>query len=401
MIRARTLSQKQWVTIGIAYAGFIMLGLPGGLLNVAWSPYIRNTFELALDELGTLLISTTIGYFLASFFSGRLVGRFGVGALLVAGTLLGAGGLAGYVLAPGWPVMVAFGLLVGVSSGALDGGLNIYFAAVYGPRLMNWLHASFGIGATLGPLLMTGVINAGLGWRWGYAVAAAASLMLAAAFFATRDRWWVAPPASASSAPQRRVTARETLQLPAVWVGIALFLAYTGVEMTTGQWTFPLFTEARGVPPEIAGPWVSVFWGSFTIGRLLFGAFAHRIAVERVIRACLAGTIIGTLLLTWNPSNGIGLLGLAAIGFALAPVFPLLVTNTQQRMGPRHAANAIGFQIGSASLGIALLPALAGVLAQRLGLEVIGPFLLVMALLTFALYEISLRLRADDAGRAG
>ena len=42
---------------------------------------------------------------------------------------------------------------------------------------MSWLHASYGVGATLGPLLMTTVLASGLGWRWGYAIIA---LLLAA-----------------------------------------------------------------------------------------------------------------------------------------------------------------------------------------------------------------------------
>ena len=55
-----------------------------------------------------------------------------------------------FATGPTWPVLVLCGLLVGTGGGILDGGMNIYFAANHGPRLMNWLHASFGIGATLG-----------------------------------------------------------------------------------------------------------------------------------------------------------------------------------------------------------------------------------------------------------
>ena len=65
-------------------------------------------------------------------------------------------------------------------------------------------------------------------------------------------------------------------------------------------------------------------------------------------------------------------------------------------MGPRHAANTIGIQISAGSLGGAVLPALAGFLAQQISLEII-PVLLVVSLLSLlALYLLSIR-----AKRAG
>jgi hypothetical protein len=47
----------------------------------------------------------------------------------------------------------------------------------------------------------------------------------------------------------------------------------------------------------------------------------------------------------------------------------------------------IGFQVGAASLGGALIPGLAGVLADRFSLEIVGPFLLVAAIAMVALHE--------------
>jgi fucose permease len=53
-----------------------------------------------------------------------------------------------------------------------------------------------------------------------------------------------------------------------------------------------------------------------------------------------------------------------------------------------HTANGVGLQIAAAVLGASLLPALLGMLAHRLGLEVIGPGLFVVALLLLTLYEV-------------
>ena len=55
---------------------------------------------------------------------------------------------------------------------------------------------------------------------------------------------------------------------------------------------------------------------------------------------------------------------------------------------------AIGYQITAVKLGLAAVPALGGVLAERLGAASIAPFLLVVAVIMFALHEASLAHRS-------
>lgn len=60
----------------LAFLAYVSLGLPDGLLGVAW-PSMRRDFSLPFDSLGALFVTTTIGYLLSSFFAGRLTARFG------------------------------------------------------------------------------------------------------------------------------------------------------------------------------------------------------------------------------------------------------------------------------------------------------------------------------------
>src|SRR3954447_19299943 len=211
----------------LAYAGFIALGLSNSVMGVAW-PSIRNTFGLPLDALGVLLIGNTTGYMLASAVSGRLMALLNVGTLLAGGCGLGAGAMLATSAAPAWPVLVVLGFAAGLSGGAIDGSLNAYAAAHFSPRAMNWLHACFGIGATLGPAIMTAVIVHGLSWRVGYFIVGALQLTLALYFIFTRQSWRDPAPSVADSEPVRGALLAATLRLPMTWLGITLFFAYTG-----------------------------------------------------------------------------------------------------------------------------------------------------------------------------
>ncbi|MFN2272291.1 MAG: MFS transporter [Anaerolineae bacterium] len=387
--------KSKGLLVGIAYFSFIGMGLPGAMLGVAW-PSIRGTFDLPLDAVGMLLVTEMIGYLVASFYSGPLISKVGIGKLLLTSVALRLVGLFGYSLSPAWWIIVLLGLVTGLGGGVLDAGLNTYFATNHSANLMNWLHACFGIGATLGPVVMRAVLSGGWSWRFGFAIVGLLHVLYTIGFAATLNRWALKSSGVEDDVETRDVRARsmrsiDTLKLPLVWIGVVLFFLFTGVENTTGQWAYTLFTEARSVNPDVAGFWASAYWGSLTVGRIIFGLVTDRLGVTRSLRLVMIGAMCGAILIWGNFTGWLSFVGLALMGFSVSPLFPLSISATPGRVGAEHAANAIGFQIASGGLGFSLLPALAGVLAENVGLEVIGPFLLVAAGVMFLLHEVSVR----------
>ncbi len=317
----------------LSYVAFVFLGLDQ-LLGVAW-PFIRRDFVLEQDAMGAALLSGTLGYMFASFASGRLMTRLGVGSALLLSTLVKLLALVSLGAAPAWWVFVGIGFLSGAGSGVVDAGLNTYIAAHYGPRQLNWLHACFGLGATVAPLIITQVFNWGLSWRWSYVVIGLLQGVMVAAFVATRNQWkpLIRPESAGPATPARRVSYRETLRLPLVWLGIALFFVYTGTEGAAGNWSYTLFYESRGVAASVAGLWVSIYWAALTVGRVVLGLVIEQIGARLTLRLCMIGTIIGALLITQRAVDWLSFLGLALVGFALAPIFPTLIAETPGRRG--------------------------------------------------------------------
>jgi fucose permease len=399
MQRTPTSHPPRALLVAIAFLSYVAIGLPGGVLGVAW-PSIRASFALSLDAIGALFLAHTAGYLISGYSNGWLVSRLGIGRFMTLSGVVGGLGILGYVLSPGWGAMVLCGLVAGLGTGGIDAGMNTYFAANHSPSLMNWLHACFGLGAALGPTITTAVLGSGNSWRWSYVVAAA-SLGLTALCFALTGRAWrlqVEPPGKSTAAGigsfPEHTRALDTLRLPAAWLGIVLFFVFTGLESSGGQWPYTLFTEARSIEPAVAGFWVSAYWASLTAGRILFGIAASRVGIVTLLRVAMLGSVCGAALIWWNSTDiRASFLGLALLGFALAPIFPLSISNTPRQIGARHAPNAIGFQVAAASLGIAALPGLAGFLAERRGLEIIGPFLLALAVIMLVLHEAFVHLR--------
>ena len=364
---------------------------------------MRASFHLPLEALGALLIARMVGGLLTSLNSGRLIAALGMGRSLAIGMALYTGSILGYALAPVWWAIVLCGFVGGLGSGVVGASINTYFATRHGPSLMVWLHACFGLGNTLGPAIATLLLVGGLPWRWIYGLISALFVLLLAGYLLTRRQWQISASGSAPSqvgATQAGVTlagTRETLRVPAVWMGITLFFVFTGLQVTGGQWSYTLFTEGRSIAPAVAGMWVSIYWGSLTVGRILVGFAARYVRTVPLLRLAVAGATAGAALVWWHPSAWASFLGLALMGLAQAPMYPLSLSETPERVGVQHAANAIGFQSAGSSLGWSFVPSLVGRVAANQGLEVIGPFMVALGVLTMILREVYVRQKAETA----
>lgn len=378
----------------LAYVAFIALGMPDGLLGVAW-PSIRAHFSVPLDSLGVLLAASVAGYMTSSFFSGPLVTRLGVGKVLSLSCALTGLALLGYTLVPAWWMMTALGMFAGLGAGAIDAGLNTYAAAHFSEGVMQWLHASWGIGITLGPIIMTFGLTTWNAWQFGYQAVSAFQFLLAIGFALTLGMWQLQTKPAHSESPKKltdyKTPLGETLRQPQVWMSIGLFFLYVGGEAALGTWVYTLLTESRGIAPAVAGFWTGSYWATFTVGRILAGLFARRAGVNLLVNGGLTGALLGSVLLVWNPSPAMNLLAVALIGFSIAPIFPAMMSGTSKRVGEHFAANTIGMQMAATGLGTAVIPGLMGVFARQVSLEVIPWCLLAVYGGLLGLYLLTLR----------
>jgi fucose permease len=282
----------------------------------------------------------------------------------------------------------------------LDSGINTFVSARYSTGQLNWLHAFFGVGSFIGPSVVIFWVNtAELSWRYSYGLVAFLQLALLTLLLATRSRWTIpddddtsekipSPPSIPTAAPNTPML--ETMMIPIVFLSVLFFFLYGGAEVGTPQLGTSLFVDSRNVKESTASLWITIYWVSFTLGRMFFGIIANRMKIVMMMRLTLIGATLGSLMLTANTSDTITVLGLIIMGVAFAPMFATVITVTTRQLNKRHAANAIGIQIGFAGLGIAFLPGLAGVLADSIDLEIIGPFITINIIIMFAVYELML-----------
>lgn len=366
--------------IAVLIYAFVLLGMPGSALGVAW-PAVADDLGRTLGDLGIITLAMGLAYGGVSMASGRLTSRFPASKLLLAAALSAAVSLAVFAIADNWILIVAAAVPLGMSGGAIDSIGNGFVAVKEDSSVMGFIHAAFGFGSMVAPLVITGLVAIGLSWRVGFAAFALLELVLAVGFLIVGTT--IRMPMEGNSAKPHRTGSRSLLGL-SVWT----FFIYAGTEGSTGFWAFTLLTEGQGISDEVAGLAVAGHWGALFASRLLLGIVGDRVEPNRTVTIAAAGIVVGLGLMWWNPSSVASIFGLILAGFANGPVFPLEVVLTARRFGEEYTPWAVGYQLSAATISIAIVPAIIGLAVNRNGALVIGAMLTVLALIMFASVEV-------------
>jgi fucose permease len=382
----------RFVRVGLSFAGLVLVGLGAGATGVL-VPYQLADYRISKVLLGLLFFAFSGGYVLSGLANGALIRWLGTRGQLVLGCSVYLVTAFGIGLHPSFPLLAVGSVAFGFGTGILDAGLNAYVATLPNhTSLLNYLHAFFGVGALLGPLLAGEIVDhRRLPWQDTYLVLGAVSAPLLIGFAVVLPRR-VSVPLSSGAA------LRPALRRPEVWLAATFLVLYVGVEVTVGNWGYSLLTLGQGREGLLASRVVSGYWLGLTVGRFLINAIASRLGVslQRMMYGCLAGVIAATLLTWWGPNAAVGALGFGLMGFFLGPMFPTTIAVTPRLLPGRLVATAIGLLVGASVIGGAFFPWLAGALAQGLGLRSLLPYLLVLAMLqTVGWWSIARRLRDE------
>jgi fucose permease len=374
--------------LALIYLAFISLGLPDGVVGVAW-PAMRVALGQPIEAAGLITLVVTGCSALSGFASGFVLKRLSAGVVVMLSGWLTGLALLGIAFAPSFAVLLLLAVPLGLGAGAVDAAMNHFVARHYSSRHMNWLHGCWGVGATIGPLIMGAALASASGWRFGYQAIGGLQMMLALAFLLTLHLWQLAPTVDPTAHENTHGPARKPLRQLAVWLAPAQFLLYAAVEVGTSLWAATVLIEQRGRPASTAGLWVSGFFGAIMLGRFATGLVSQRLGNRRLVRYGLMLAIAGAVIFSANLSPAwMSLVGLVLLGLGCAPIYPSLMHEAARRFEPDLAARVIGRQVGSAYIGCMVLPAALGLMGATWGLWLIMPAIATFAILLLWLSEL-------------
>jgi fucose permease len=253
---------------------------------------------------------------------------------------------------------------------------------------MNWLHACWGLGASIGPLIMGQYLAANASWRLGYATIAAIQGVLALVLLGTIGMWRVAVPHGQGDRSEQAAHSSllRTLGLPRAKAAVVVFVAYCALEGSTMLWSSTFLVHVRGFPAGLAATFGALYVFGITAGRIISGFLALRIRPHRLVWLGIGSVLVGlaVLLLGWTATAAVGLI---LMGLGSGPIYPNMIHETPRLFGAESSQAMIGLEMAGANLGILVFPALFGGIAALFGYVILPIYLIVIvAILALALW---------------
>ena len=350
---------QKYVITAAYYLAFILLGLTVAAEGPTLLKLAEHTSS-ALDQISSIFLFGSLGYLVGSFIGGRIYDRL-PGHRFMAGVLVFLGIII--VLVPvassRWALFVIV-LILGFAKGALDVGCNTLLLWVHNETVgpfMNGLHAFFGLGAFIAPLIVAWVLTLTGDIYWVYWFFALASFPMAL--------WiWSLPSPASRAVPAQHEHASFPV-LP-VLIMVLCFVLYVGGEAGYGAWIYTYaFTLNFGT--EVTAAYLtSGYWGSFTLGRLLGIWVSTRMKPLTILLLDFVGCIASVgLILLFQESALFLWIGTILFGIAQASIFPTFLTLAEERM---HVTGTIaGLFLVGAGLGSMILPWLIGQAFVKVG----------------------------------
>ncbi len=375
-----------------------------------------------ISAAGILSIIASLGTIVSSLCTPKVLRVLGTGKLVAYSIALTAIASIGYGFADSFNILCLWAIPMGIGAGAVDVAMNNFAAIYLESKHTNWLHASWGIGATLGPSLLSFSILTGSGWRGSYEYVAITLAAIFVLILISLPLWKkkeargglsenvTIPASSISTAPENaqknaapsdnnannapHISIREALRVPGMKLSFLTFFFYSALEISTSLWC-GTYLIACGFKPEIGAFIVSLMFASVMIGRIASGFFAIKFTDHRLIYAGIAIVSVGCLILSIPLPLNLQPACICLLGLGCAPVYPSLIHATPARFGESLSSQAISIQLAGSYVGSILMPPAFGLVAAKFTVHLwpislsifVGLLLLCVCLLDYVTHK--------------
>ena len=378
--------------LAVIYISFISLGLPDSLLGSAW-PAMYQGLGVPVSYSGMIFFLISLGTVISSLQSDRLTRKLGAGRVTAISVAMTAAALFGFSISNSFWMLCLWAIPYGLGAGSVDAALNNYVALHFASRHMSWLHCMWGLGASLGPYIMGYALTGWGSWHLGYRIISVMQLALTAVIVLSLPLWKGAaqPEGREPSPPPQALTLRQIAAIPGVKAVMVTFFCYCALEQTTGLWASSYLALHKGVAPETAAGFASLFFLGITAGRALSGFLTMRLSDSRMVRLGQGIIAVGLAAFLLPLGEYAALAGLILIGLGCAPIYPSIIHATPGHFGADRSQAIIGVQMASAYVGNCLMPPLFGLIANHITVSLFPFYLLILLIGMVLMHETLLK----------
>ena len=343
---------------------------------------LADEFGLTLAQSGLMYASQFSGFAIFVVAGGTLADRFGKRTVLTAVLIVQCIALLAFSASQNY----AFTLLALFFAGGLCAPLDSVVSSVMldlnpgeSERYINKGAVPFGLGAVVGPVVAGFCLANNVSWRSVYVVLAALCMLMLAISYLIRI-----PKQSATN----RITLKAAGTILRDWrfmlVCLCLFL-YCGAEASAWGWMSEYMEAGLSFSVLKSSLAIGAFWLSITLGRALCNGLMNKIPTRLLMGVLAAFSALVTFIAAFVSSEAFAWVMIVLMGLFYSSQWPLMAGQT----AGRHAAfsgTSMAILGCSGSIGMAVIPAFLGLIAENFGLfvsQVMPSFFFIAILILF------------------
>lgn len=380
--------------LAVIYLAFISLGLPDSLLGSVW-PTMYQEFNVPVSYAGAIFMIISAGTIFSSLQSDRLTKSFGTGKVTAFSVLMTAIALLGFSISSSYWMLISWAIPYGLGAGSVDASLNNYVALHYKSHHMSWLHCMWGIGASIGPYIMSFALVNGQTWNMGYLYISLIQVALTVIIMLSLPLWKKPfiindiQEVDVGNEKNKALTLKEIVNIPGAKQVMIMFFCYCALEQTAGLWASSYLVLQHGFDLEVATSYGSLFFIGITVGRAISGFITMKLKDKEMIYLGQGIILIGIIIMCLPLGHQVSLIGLVTIGLGCAPIYPCIIHSTPTNFGKNKSQAVIGVQMASAYVGNLLMPPLFGIIANHISV-IVFPIYLLLILIIMVVMHIKL-----------
>ena len=388
----------------VIYLIFISLGLPDSFIGSCW-PTISEYFQISRDFQGIFSLIVSFFTIASSFLTIKLtkyLKNYGVIAISIGLTITG---LIIIGFSDNYYLLLLAAIPLGFGGGAIDSILNSYVSLHYKAIHLNFLHAFWGIGAFISPLIIGSFIVDPSGFKDAAFVLSIIQTTILIITLSTIVLWVKVD--KIYNIDSRNITNSEnnkenigffnTFKLRGVIFACITFFSYIAIESLAYSWFTSLCVFGMNIDNDIASKYLSLFYIAISLGRVISGLLSIKIKDKNLIRIGEGILLIGIILLTFKFNFVFMPIALFIIGLGCGPIYPSIVHSTVDKFTSKYSSAVMSIQIGFAYMANISVAPLFGILGNATTFLILPYIMLIFLAILVSGNEIVLKLTKDKS----
>ncbi|KAI9490062.1 major facilitator superfamily domain-containing protein [Zychaea mexicana] len=344
---------------------------------------MKSWYNVNQSIVSIVFLCYAAGFAIAAVLNGLIIKKLSQSKTIAIGATSLVIGFVMLLMAPPFPVLCIFYAFVGFGVALTQSGANVVVGELPNATMtLNFLHASFGLGALIGPLIASALLQY-RPWNYTYLVLSSFAVVNLITSIFSSGTTAVSSLGDQDQQDAQRNALSQVIRYPIAYVGAFFLLVYVGIEVTIGDWAYTFLITERSHDQKFMSHLMSCYWAGITAGRLILGYVTMKLGEKRMIYVYIA-ILIGMCVVFWViPIVAVDAVALVLSGFVLGPLFPTILSVAKQSVPCHLYATTVGFLSAFGSGGSALFPYITGVLIGAVGVKAMPPLTLAMSTTIF------------------